>query len=192
MLIAAMSAPCQNILWFTDQDAIAPNTRRLQDATAVIARYLSNLCRHRLGHIRFGTTQCDDGSLQIEDLAALPDLAAGTIAEFFSQVRVNNTVAASPLILSAPKTLPEKAKMVAGWLGDHPQSRHPLRKVVVLVDDRGGKTHKTSVVRFTTDQPLPEFDWQPEVDAYLANKLVIPPTAAHYGEKGEKEEGKSG
>ena len=43
MLIAAMSAPRQNVLWFTDQDAIAPNVARLREATAVTAHYVAHL-----------------------------------------------------------------------------------------------------------------------------------------------------
>lgn len=174
MLIAAMSAPGQNVLWFTDQDAIAPNEARLREATALMAHYVGHLCPHTLGHLRFGTTECDDGTLQLEDLTTLPDMAAGAVSELFSQVHGFNGIAASSMTLAAPATLPKKARMLAAWLADRPRPPHPLRKLLVLVEGRGNASHKTSIVRLETDQPLPEFDWGPEVQDYMSSKLVIP------------------
>lgn len=174
MLVAAMSAPHQNVLWFTDQDAIAPNVARLREATAVTAHYIAHLCGHTLGHVRFGTTECDDGTLQLEDLAALPDMAAGAVSELLSQVHGATGIAASSVMLPAPRTLSKKSRMLTGWLADRPHPPHPLRKMLLVVEDQGNASHRTSIVRLETDKPLPEFDWGPEVQDYMSKKLVIP------------------
>lgn len=176
MLIAGMSAPHQNVLWITDEDAIAPNVARLHEATALTGHYIAHLCPHELGHFRFGTTNCDNGSLELEDLTSIPDLAAGAVSELFTQVRELNHVAASCIAVSAPARLPSKARMLAAWLADCPTPPHPLRKVLVLVENRTHTMHKTSIVRLETDRHLPEFDWRAEVHQYVSNKLVIPNT----------------
>jgi hypothetical protein len=56
LLVACMSAPNQNVLWFSDQDEIAPNESKIRDVTKIVAHYISHLCPHALQHIRFGTT----------------------------------------------------------------------------------------------------------------------------------------
>ena len=39
---------------------------------------------HNLGRVKLGSTRSDDGSLALEDLAAIPDLAAGAACEVLS------------------------------------------------------------------------------------------------------------
>jgi hypothetical protein len=170
MLVACMSAPGQDVLWFTDQDEIAPNTSKMREATNVVGHYISHLCPHPLGHVRFGTTYCDDGSLEIEDLAAIPDLAAGALAELFSRMKDQQGLAASPIALSLPAKLSRKAHMIVGWVADGP---HPLRKLVVTVDDVGEKEYRTSIVWFAIDQRISEFDWTTDVDEYMRDKIIV-------------------
>lgn len=61
--LAAISHPGQNILWFTDQDNIAANENKVRILTNVWATVFSNYLQHNLGHLRCGTTNCDNGSL---------------------------------------------------------------------------------------------------------------------------------
>lgn len=169
MLVACMSAPNQSVLWFTDQDAIAPNIPKLKEATAVTGHFIAHLCPHRLTHVRFGTTECDDGSLQIEDLASLPDLAAGALAELFTSTKRQRGAAATRILLPAPPTISDKARMIAGWLAE---SFHPLRKLIVTVDEAGEASYNASMVRLIVDAPIPEFDWRFEVNEYLRDKII--------------------
>jgi hypothetical protein len=170
LLVACMSAPNQNILWFSDQDEIAPNESKIRDATKIVAHYISHLCPHPLKHLRFGTTSCDDGTFQIEDLAAIPDLAAGALSEIFSQMKKDRNTPASQILLPAPKTISEKSQMIAGWLADGP---HPLRKMIVMVDKIGEREYKNSIVRFYIGEGIPEFDWTIDVNRFMQNKIII-------------------
>ena len=169
-LLSCMSGPHQNVLWVTDQDEIAPNVPKLTEASAVVAHYIAHICRHPLGHIRFGTTASDDGTLQLEDLAALADLGAGAVSDVLSRFKDSFGRAAGPVLCSLPRDLPRKAQMLTGWLAEQ---WHPLRKLIIVVDDVGDSMHRTSVVRMGIDRPIPEFDWRTEVSEYLANKIVF-------------------
>src|SRR5690606_15885909 len=86
LLIAGLSRERQNVLWISDQDAIAANLDRHKQATNAIASVLSGYLPHPLGHIRIGTAQSDDGSKAIEDLLAIPDIAAGAWSEVCNSV----------------------------------------------------------------------------------------------------------
>lgn len=72
--IAGLSEPDQDVLWLTDDDAIAQNEKRLRQLVNVFGRVASHYLSHDLGHIRIGTTQSDTGRRDVEDLAAIPDL----------------------------------------------------------------------------------------------------------------------
>jgi hypothetical protein len=60
--------------------------------------------------------------------------------------------------------------MLAGWLAE---SWHPLRKLIVIVDDLGNSLHRTSVLRLNVREPIPEFDWRHEAEQYMADKLLV-------------------
>jgi len=83
-VIATATSPGQNLLWIADEDEIASNDRQLVALTQLVARIFSNALTHDLGHIRVGTTGSDNGSLELEDLVAICDLAAGSICEAVS------------------------------------------------------------------------------------------------------------
>jgi hypothetical protein len=62
----------------------------LLDTSALLAHYLAEPGATRVqrlfedwGRIRCGTMKCDNGSLQIEDFVAIPDLIAGALSEQF-------------------------------------------------------------------------------------------------------------
>lgn len=84
MSIAGMSNPGQHIYWFTDVDDIAPEQNWLQGLCTLSSNMSSHYLQHQLGHFRIGTTRSDDGTLLLEDLCAVPDLFAGSIAEILS------------------------------------------------------------------------------------------------------------
>ena len=81
VLIAGLSAPGQNVLWLTDNDDFVANDQRVINLTPLFAGIISCYMGHGLGHFRFGTMKCDAGNLDIEDLASIPDLAAGAACE---------------------------------------------------------------------------------------------------------------
>lgn len=132
VLIAGLSRKQQSLLWFTDEDDIAANNKRVIDATPLVAGILSNYLAHDMGHLRFGTTKCDSGDLFIEDFAAIPDLAAGALAEI-------PRVGAVRTMLSG--RIPWKALNILSWLG----SPSPGLCKVSLVVSQGDSVGRVKV-----------------------------------------------
>jgi hypothetical protein len=81
LFVSGLSSQYQNLLWVTDNDSIAPNRERLTQLTELFAMVASQYLNHSLGHLRVATTQSDDGTRSIEDLCAIPDLAAGAYSD---------------------------------------------------------------------------------------------------------------
>lgn len=82
IVIEGLRADHQHLTWITDEDEIAPNPDKHAEATKVIGRLISAYLTGDMGHLRFGTTASDNGDLLIEDLTAVPDLAAGGLNAF--------------------------------------------------------------------------------------------------------------
>lgn len=129
-LLAGISRPGQNILWFTDEDSIAANPNRLRQLTNLFAWVASSYLTFDLGHLRCGTTQCDDGSLAIEDLAAIPDLIAGAVSD---QLQLAHDVEPDiPGVFWIHRgDFSEKTSFITWWLAD---TTKPLKRVLCLLD----------------------------------------------------------
>lgn len=137
LFIAGLSAPKQNVLWFTDQDNIAANPNRLTELTQIWAMILSNYLSHDLGHIRCGTTESDDGTLQIEDLAAVPDLFAGALAEVLTAYQDQGYVFVEPIVLPPPQGVSSKTKAIMRWLSG---SFSLLKHLVYVIEPQVNST----------------------------------------------------
>jgi hypothetical protein len=57
LLIAGFSAPGQDVLWATDEDAIAANAYRVRLLVDALALVSSNLLDHDLRHLRVATAE---------------------------------------------------------------------------------------------------------------------------------------
>jgi hypothetical protein len=92
-----------------------------------------------LGHLRCGTTQCDDGSLRIEDLAAVPDLIAGSISE---QLQLASDAGPDiPGVLWIHRgDFSKKTSFITWWLAD---TTKPLKRVLCLLDSIPNSTGLT-------------------------------------------------
>jgi len=130
-LLAGLSSPGQNVLWFTDEDAIAANPDRLGQLTNLFAWTASSYLTFNLGHLRCGTTQCDDGSMRIEDLAAVPDLIAGAVSEQLQLVRDVGPDMSSSVFWLHRGDFSSKTSLITWWLAD---TSKPLKRVLCLVD----------------------------------------------------------
>jgi hypothetical protein len=138
-LLAGLSRPGQNVLWFTDEDSIAANPDRLGQLTNLFAWIASSYLTFNLGHLRCGTTQCDDGSLRIEDLAAVPDLIAGSVND---QLRLASDVGPDlPGVFWIHRgDFSEKTSFITWWLAD---TTKPLKRVLCLLDSVPNSTGLT-------------------------------------------------
>jgi len=130
--LAGLSRQGQDVLWFTDQDAIAANDARVIELTNIWARVLGHYLHHDLRHIKCGTTRCDDGSLQIEDLASVPDLAAGAFGELLNRYAAEGATPASRLVIPAPRKLSSKSAHICMWLA---YDRARLNRLFYLIDE---------------------------------------------------------
>jgi hypothetical protein len=129
-----VSRPGQDLFWFTDQDDIAANDARVLQLTQILANISGHYLSHDPGHLKCGTTQCDDGSLWIEDLAAIPDLVSGALGELFTRYLTDTRIPSSDIIVPAPSSVSVKSKEICLWFG-HTQSR--LKKLALLLRQVG-------------------------------------------------------
>jgi hypothetical protein len=105
--------------------------------TELFARAVANQSGPMLGHLRCGTTKSDDGSYDLEDLAAVPDLVAGGMAEFLAAADVPGAGPLSPLLRRVPQGLTWKSRTIAPWSwSDGPL----LRRFVCLIDGVPGSS----------------------------------------------------
>jgi hypothetical protein len=115
LLLAGLTSPWQNLIWITDEDAIASNAKQLEELieqfTILMDRYLTR----RIGHIRCGTTANDGGDLDIEDLAAVPDLVGGAFAELLTAYAARGARVSDRFTLVKPDNLAPKASQILSW-----------------------------------------------------------------------------
>lgn len=131
LLVAGLSGPGQDILWITDEDAIAANPERLKDLANGFGRVCSNCLDHDLGHLRVGTAKQDKGDLSVEDLLSVPDMAAGALSAVIGDAFERRGALRSGIALPPPEGLPRKTRRVVDWFSG---STQPLRRVVVKID----------------------------------------------------------
>lgn len=129
-ILAGLSKTGQNVLWFSDEDNIVANDQRVYELTNLFAWISSEYLRFSLGHLRCGTSRCDNGTRQIEDFLAIPDLIGGAISE---QLKLKK---------EEPSELPgvfwihrgdfsNKTRSITWWLSN---CDFPLKRMVCLVD----------------------------------------------------------
>jgi hypothetical protein len=129
-LLTGLSRPGQDLLWIIDEDDIAANQNQLNTLTTVFGNVWSNYADHSLHRIRCGTTTVDDGSMAIEDLAAIPDIVAGALSEISSAMSRDRQMPVLDVLTPFPKGLNEKAKCVAAWLA---KKEAPLQRVTCFI-----------------------------------------------------------
>ncbi|QFR34629.1 hypothetical protein [Ancylobacter sp. TS-1] len=151
-LVAGFSAPNQNVLWIVDQDQIAANDGQLTQLTKIVAAVGVHYLKHDLGHLRCATTLSDDGSLAIEDLAAISDLAAGAFAEYFNAVTRQGRFPVKGVISLEPVGLSPKTRSLCRWLLD---PGHPLSRLFLVLDrPNDGAGLRASKIKFEPYEPL--------------------------------------
>jgi len=130
LLIAGFSAPGQDVFWGTDEDAIAANSCRARNLVDALVLVSSNLLDHDLRHLRVATAEQDMGDLSLEDLLAIPDIAAGGLSDALSNMFTHG---APPAGFEFPRSnsASAKARSVLDWFADNTQ---PLRRMCVIVD----------------------------------------------------------
>lgn len=133
--LAGLSRPGQDVLWITDDDAIAPNADRVTEVTTLFSNIASHYLDYDLRHLKFGTAiTTDDGSRTIEDLVSIPDLVAGALLQTASDMRLHDMFPASRISLPLPPGMSRKTQSIMRWFAD---KAHPLKRVVYAIESEG-------------------------------------------------------
>jgi hypothetical protein len=136
IVVQGLRGDGQDLIWITDEDEIAPNPDKHAETTLIFSHLLSSYCTGPMGHFRFGTTASDPGDLHIEDLASVPDLAAGCLNELLTYMYPHpESRSVDRLFVPAGGRTPAKVRLVAAWLAG---SASPLTKLNVVLDESAG------------------------------------------------------
>lgn len=136
IVIEGLHADHQNLIWITDEDEIAPNPDKHAEATEFIGHLVNAYLTGDVGRLRFGTTASDSGDLLIEDLTAVPDLAAGGLNEILTQIAPHpESYSVRRLFIPPNSSSPTKVLDIATWLGRFSST---FTKVNVVVDEGPG------------------------------------------------------
>lgn len=154
LILACMSAPNQNILWISDEDEIAPNKKRLVEVCKIFEHHSNHYLPHLMGKSKFGTAQCDDGSLFIEDLLAIPDLVAGTLCELAPGFS-NKACELENLNIFKEQVIQYKSTIIMNWLMD---PIHTLKKIIIRLEAIDGEINIRCISGLNKGQ-YKEFFW---------------------------------
>jgi hypothetical protein len=131
LFLAGLSRFSQDVLWITDEDAIAPNESKHLELVTIFGRVCSHYLAHNLGHIRVGTTASDTGSRDVEDFVALPDLAAEALAEVVTLYARTQTSIIAGVSAPIPAGCTQKTLQLMNWLSN---SSTRLKKLFFAID----------------------------------------------------------
>lgn len=131
LFLSGLSRASQDVLWVTDEDAIAPNESKHRQLVEILGRVCSHYLAHTLGHIRVATTASDIGKRDVEDLVALPDLAAGALADVITRYSRTGTLVGAGLVVPIPDGCRPKTLHIMDWLSN---STGFLKKLCFAID----------------------------------------------------------
>ena len=128
MFLGVWSSQGMDVTWITDDDSIVANPGRLDDVHQFAARLSGIYVPHQLGVFAMNTASVDVTHRGFEDFVAIPDLAAGMIAEALS-VRLNQEEGRPKEF--GGKELSDKSDVIADWFWHRSGS---LKKICILID----------------------------------------------------------
>jgi hypothetical protein len=131
LFLAAWSSPGMNVSWITDNDSIVANDGRLDDMYQLAARLSGLYVPHRLGEFMMNTVAVGAEDRSFEHFVAIPDLAAGMLAEVLSGTTTDGPSHKHRL---RTKELSEKSEIIADWFWYRGGS---LKKTRILIDRVG-------------------------------------------------------
>ena len=164
LLLSGLVREGQRVLWVSDEDEIVPNEPRHVEACKLFSQVLGQYLTCEPSRLQFATTRSDDPTLRLEDLAALPDFAAGCLAEITTSMSDNGLLAAPGVLGPMDARVSTKARAIVGWLADNTYTLRKLHFAIDYVPPRGLKLKKLNLF---LEQPLPEYDFRPHLDQYL-------------------------
>ncbi len=137
---SGLAADAQDILWVTDQDEIVPNATKHDHAGHVLHHCLSRYGPTLKGLMVLLTTEANFDGFLLRDAVGIADLAAGCLVDVFGACDRS----ADQLWVAPTRALSRKAQVLLDWFA---QVGHPLRRIVVCLDDSGDGSVDVSVFR---------------------------------------------
>lgn len=160
LLVSGLVGDGQNLLWISDQDEIVPNDERHVEACKLLGHVLGHYLNCDVGRLGFATTRSDDGSFLLEDIAALPDFAAGALAEVATSMARSGALSANEVLTPMDRGLPEKARALTGWLAD---SSYALKKLAFVIDYVPPDRFQSKFLILGLDEAVPEYNYVPDL-----------------------------
>ena len=137
----------QNIIWITDNDAFVANENYKQLFGRIAETLIRNnfLKGEEICKVGFGTTDIDNGSLELEDFTSIPDLAAGAICDMLNELYRKGLHITSKIILQKPN-VKDKTNIICQWIA---QTMCPLKKIGIVFDKFGDGKYDFRPTGFT-------------------------------------------
>jgi hypothetical protein len=110
LFLSLWSRPGMHVTWITDEDEIVANEDRLDDAQQLAARLTSMYVPHLMGVFAMNSTAIDERDR--EDFVAIPDLAAGMLAEVSHNLTTEGTIRTERIKIDSQK-FTEKTDTIA-------------------------------------------------------------------------------
>ncbi|MGE5549168.1 MAG: hypothetical protein ACM3ZC_01380 [Bacteroidota bacterium] len=148
--VMTVFSPSQNIVWFTDNDAIVANEEYQQLFGKLAETTIRKMFmpQEAIGRVVFGLTEVDDGSLEIEDFVAIPDLVAGALCDMLDQLNQAGLRVTAKLALRS--VVREKTNIICEWIG---KTICPLKKIGIVFDKSGPQQWDFRPIFFTIQNP---------------------------------------
>ena len=152
-LVSGFSAPGQDVMFIIDEDEVAANVPQLTKLTELFGRAHGSQGGPMMGRLRCGTTKSDDGSLALEDIVAIPDLAAGAIGEVTEVLDRDGAGPLAGMLQRLPAGLTWKTRMIMPWIL---QEVSALTRMTCIIDGAPGspKWRATIPHWYTVGDPL--------------------------------------
>lgn len=136
-LVARLSAQGQRIIWYTDEDDIAPNAnredrRRTRELGSIWANVISHYVPQRIPQVVIGTEKDDEPTKSLSDLLAIPELACGAWCEFLTSVPAGEFINGTPGVDVALSGISGRALALLSWFAREGQS---LRRLLCVIDE---------------------------------------------------------
>ena len=135
MLVSGLSKTEQDILWVIDQDEIAANEKKHNEAGYVIHHHVEVYTPQNNGLFVFVTTEADFDNRKIEDIVAIPDLVSGALSEAVTKIRnLGHKFGSSICIPLSHSLFSKKAKTILDW---YSEKRTDLKKLAIVLEADG-------------------------------------------------------
>lgn len=134
LLVAGLCSKGQNVLWLSDQDEMFGSSAKIEDTLRMLTSYFRTYVDWPMGNVRAGTTQMDEGDRFEEDIVAIPDLAAGALAELVMTMKSNSPSSVTEIpAVGLVSAVSPKSDVLLSWLSDDTQN---LKRAALVFDRR--------------------------------------------------------